>query len=45
MEPNRDPPPVHPMISSVKGGKTYLRANGKILTITLPPNGKYEVSP
>jgi alpha-L-fucosidase 2 len=31
------------IITSEKGGKTYIRSNGKIQTITLPPNGKHEV--
>lgn len=33
------------VITSEKGGKAYIRANGKIQTITLPPNGKHEVNP
>jgi len=31
------------VITSEKGGKTYLRTHGKIQSITLPPNGKQEV--
>jgi alpha-L-fucosidase 2 len=33
------------VITSEKGGKTHVRANGKIQTITLTPNGQHEVSP
>jgi alpha-L-fucosidase 2 len=33
------------VISSAKGGTAYLRANGKIQTITLPANGKHEINP
>lgn len=31
------------VITSTAGGKTHVRANGRIQTITLPPNGKHEV--
>ena len=31
------------IITSTKGGKTHIRANGKIQTITLPPNGTHEI--
>jgi alpha-L-fucosidase 2 len=31
------------VITSKNGGKTHVRANGRIQTITLPPNGKHEV--
>jgi alpha-L-fucosidase 2 len=30
-------------ITSENGGKAYLRASGKIQTLTLPPGGKYDV--
>ncbi|MCU0750248.1 MAG: hypothetical protein MUF13_11950, partial [Akkermansiaceae bacterium] len=30
-------------LTSKAGGKTYLRLNGKIQSINLPPNGKHEV--
>ncbi|MEY3897172.1 MAG: hypothetical protein RLZZ214_2693, partial [Verrucomicrobiota bacterium] len=30
------------VVTSQQGGKAYLRANGKIETITLPPNGRHE---
>jgi alpha-L-fucosidase 2 len=33
------------VVSSTKGGTAYLRANGKIQTITLPANGKHEINP
>jgi alpha-L-fucosidase 2 len=31
------------IITSTKGAKTHIRANGKIHTITLPPNGTHEI--
>jgi alpha-L-fucosidase 2 len=31
------------VITSTNGGKAYIRSNGRIQTITLPPNGKHEV--
>jgi alpha-L-fucosidase 2 len=31
------------VITSEKGGKTYVRANGKIQTITIPANGSHVV--
>lgn len=31
------------VITSTKGGKTYIRANGKNQTITLPPNGRHTI--
>jgi alpha-L-fucosidase 2 len=34
---------THAIITSTKGGKANIRANGKIQTITLPANGKQEV--
>jgi alpha-L-fucosidase 2 len=33
------------VVSSIKGGTAYLRANGTIQTITLPANGKHEINP
>ncbi len=33
------------IISSPKGGKTHIRANGKIQSVTIPANGKHEVTP
>jgi alpha-L-fucosidase 2 len=33
------------VITSEKGGKAHIRANGEIRNITLPPNGKHEVIP
>jgi alpha-L-fucosidase 2 len=38
----RDGKLLKAVITSQQGGKAYLRANGKIETITLPPNGKHE---
>jgi alpha-L-fucosidase 2 len=33
------------IITSDRGGKAFIRSNGKIQTITLEPNGKHEVNP
>lgn len=33
------------VISSINGGKTFIRSNGIIQTIDLPPNGKHEIQP
>lgn len=33
------------VVSSIKGGTAYLRANGKVQTITLPANGQHEINP
>ncbi len=33
------------VISSTQGGKTHIRANGKIQSFTIPANGKHEITP
>jgi hypothetical protein len=35
----------HAVISTSKGGKAYVRTNGKIQAIDLPASGKHEINP